>query len=418
MNKLKAELERKRKTLDEASMATAGQGSSSNSGEPSVKYIKYSEYDQLREASRSSSVASASLPGTPSLPKSPKPSTSTGPVAADTPSDSPAPPQIEEKFNVSNEECVRRLRSKGQPIRLFAESDRDRRARLRALELIDAHAKASGAGQRNDLMRAMEDMDRGQLLEQLARGGVDESTLKQLTAAQGSKQQQDREQGHPEQSIKDSKGKDKAKEDGSTIVDVKLAKTNPHKLYPQIYFALKVRCCPLHSISTMDLALLTAIQKVLKEWEQFMAERPDSVKSSTQGKLAAATQIQSADYLKPLFKALRKRDLEPDVLVLVAEITYRMQMRQYTKANDAYLKLSIGNAPWPIGVTMVSHLTLLHLVWSELMHMIRKQVGIHERSSREKIGANQANQVAHVLNDEVSRKYIQSLKRYATSSHL
>lgn len=35
-------------------------------------------------------------------------------------------------------------------------------------------------------------------------------------------------------------------------------------------------------------------------------------------------------------------------------------------------------------------------------------VGIHERSGREKIFSNN---VAHVLNDETSRKYIQSLKR-------
>jgi len=74
----------------------------------------------------------------------------------------------------------------------------------------------------------------------------------------------------------------------------------------------------------------------------------------------------------------------------VAEIVHNMQTREYLKANDAYLRLSIGNAPWPIGVTMV---------------------GIHERSAREKIFSNQ---VAHVLNDEVSRKYIQSLKRLLT----
>lgn len=37
-----------------------------------------------------------------------------------------------------------------------------------------------------------------------------------------------------------------------------------------------------------------------------------------------------------------------------------------------------------------------------------RQCSIHERSAREKISADQ---VAHVLNDEVSRKYIQSLKR-------
>jgi pre-mRNA-splicing factor 18 len=42
-----------------------------------------------------------------------------------------------------------------------------------------------------------------------------------------------------------------------------------------------------------------------------------------------------------------------------------MQNRSYQKANDAYLRMSIGNAAWPIGVT---------------------SVGIHERSAREKIG--------------------------------
>jgi len=33
----------------------------------------------------------------------------------------------------------------------------------------------------------------------------------------------------------------------------------------------------------------------------------EHIKRSTQGKLAAATQVQSAEYLKPLFKALRSR---------------------------------------------------------------------------------------------------------------
>jgi len=127
--------------------------------------------------------------------------------------------------------------------------------------------------------------------------------------------------------------------------------------------------------------------------------------------MAAATCATSAEYLKPLFKSLRKRvrpsppllssstrapadaaphrpqELAPDVLQNIAEITHNMQKREYLRANDAYLRLSIGNAPWPIGVTMV---------------------GIHERSGREKIFSNN---VAHVLNDETSRKYIQSLKR-------
>lgn len=47
------------------------------------------------------------------------------------------------------------------------------------------------------------------------------------------------------------------------------------------------------------------------------------------------------------------QELEADVLRNIAEITHYMQKREYLRANDAYLRLSIGNAPWPIGVTMV-----------------------------------------------------------------
>jgi pre-mRNA-splicing factor 18 len=86
--------------------------------------------------------------------------------------------------------------------------------------------------------------------------------------------------------------------------------------------------------------------------------------------------------------------MPPDVIRLLAEIVHHMQTRGYQKANDAYLRLSIGNAAWPIGVT---------------------SVGIHERSAREKIGIDN---IAHVLNDEISRKYIQAVKRYVTEDKL
>jgi pre-mRNA-splicing factor 18 len=93
------------------------------------------------------------------------------------------------------------------------------------------------------------------------------------------------------------------------------------------------------------------------------------------------------------------------MLARMAEVVHHMQKRQYQRANDSYLRLSIGNAPWPIGVTMVGY------VLDSSLHFFRALIrphSIHERSAREKISADQ---VAHVLNDEVSRKYIQSLKR-------
>jgi hypothetical protein len=64
-----------------------------------------------------------------------------------------------------------------------------------------------------------------------------------------------------------------------------------------------------------------------------------------------------------------------------------MAERNYLAANDVYLKLAIGNAPWPIGVT---------------------HVGLHERSAREKIShvMNSSSQ-AHIMNDEATRKFFQ-----------
>lgn len=49
------------------------------------------------------------------------------------------------------------------------------------------------------------------------------------------------------------------------------------------------------------------------------------------------------------------QNLPADVLGRLGEIMHNMQIRQYQRANDSYLRLSIGNAAWPIGVTMVGY---------------------------------------------------------------
>lgn len=48
-----------------------------------------------------------------------------------------------EVFSISREEVIRRLRSKGQPIRLFAETDKECKIRLRALELMEERTEVS-----------------------------------------------------------------------------------------------------------------------------------------------------------------------------------------------------------------------------------------------------------------------------------
>ncbi|PYI32558.1 hypothetical protein BP00DRAFT_394096 [Aspergillus indologenus CBS 114.80] len=127
---------------------------------------------------------------------------------------------------------------------------------------------------------------------------------------------------------------------------------------------------------------------VLREWEDALAKRDVSVKQSLQGRQALNAMVQSRENMKPLFRKFEKGDLDAGVLEHVVEIVHKAQLRRYVDANDAYLRLSIGKAAWPIGVTMV---------------------GIHERSAREKL--HQSDQQAHILSDESTRKYLQSIKR-------
>ena len=67
-------------------------------------------------------------------------------------------PVPESSFNISNDETIRRLRQKGQPITLFGESDKERRLRLRALELLEEKGHDRQAGQ-NDFKKALEDVE-------------------------------------------------------------------------------------------------------------------------------------------------------------------------------------------------------------------------------------------------------------------
>ncbi|MCJ1319569.1 mRNA splicing protein prp18 [Xylographa vitiligo] len=128
---------------------------------------------------------------------------------------------------------------------------------------------------------------------------------------------------------------------------------------------------------------------VLTEWAVALEKRPAAVKESFQGKQAYGAMEQSRENMRPLFRRFEKGELEEGILEPVVEIVRSCQERRYVDANDGYLRLSIGKAAWPIGVTMV---------------------GIHERSAREKLHESDKG-AAHIMSDEVTRKFLQSIKR-------
>lgn len=126
---------------------------------------------------------------------------------------------------------------------------------------------------------------------------------------------------------------------------------------------------------------------MIKKWELDLRNRPDAVKQSMVGQRATKTMKQCKDYIRPLFKLCKSRQVPQDILPKLVDIVSFCKDGEFVRANDAYISLAIGNAAWPIGVTMV---------------------GIHERSGREKIHSNKQ---AHVMNNELQRKYLTSVKR-------
>ncbi|KAJ2096385.1 hypothetical protein GGI09_004386, partial [Coemansia sp. S100] len=241
---------------------------------------------------------------------------------------------------VSAEEAVRRLRARGEPIRLFGESDGQRQRRLRMLELSEEKSD----GQRNEFRHVLAQVEAGAMLDDLRR-----------QAKMNDDEEEKRKHRYALLAAYDV-----------TPISLSLLRSDMDRLCTLLYVYFK---------------------RLLYEWDDYLATRPEEERRSAEGKMAAATQRQSADYLKPFFRNLKQRKLQADVLARITEIARWMLEKEYMRANDEYLQLSIGNAPWPLGVT---------------------QVGIHARAARENINANK---VAHVLNDETQRKWIQSIKR-------
>jgi pre-mRNA-splicing factor 18 len=129
------------------------------------------------------------------------------------------------------------------------------------------------------------------------------------------------------------------------------------------------------------------LKGLLRQWEDDLALRPEAVKRSAAGRNETKTLKQCKDYIRPLFKLCKTRRLEESLMVHLIKIVQYCEEGEFVKANDSYLDVAIGRAAWPIGVTMV---------------------GIHARSGRAKI---ESSNVAHVMNSELQRKYLTSVKR-------
>ncbi|EDW39121.1 GL13914 [Drosophila persimilis] len=240
-------------------------------------------------------------------------------------------------------EVIRRLRERGEPILIFGETEPEAFDRLRQCEISQPEANR---GFRNDFQEAMEQVDAAYLQEMFANAPT----------------------------AKEDKKSDLAELDESVSwesIQTMAQKMGRNKDYD------------------MDV-IITLLTFLLKLWNDQIATYSKHEIMSTKVKMTRVIYTQTKEYVKPLFRKLKHHTLPEDILDSLRDIVKHLLNRNYITASDAYLEMAIGNAPWPIGVTMV---------------------GIHARTGREKIFSKN---VAHVMNDETQRKYIQGLKRLMT----
>jgi len=248
-------------------------------------------------------------------------------------------------YPLSRTEVVRRLRDKLEPITLFGESDDEANLRMRALELGETDSARLRASH-NNFQEALKNVDKQYLKAVQKEDSID----------------------------------DKQK------LELKLYTTT--KTWTELLELAHGLRMGDHKHDEMVIS--EWIKVMMTMWGQELNFRDESEKMTVKGRMDAATYTQTKGYVKPLLKMLRKNQLSDDIRDSLSNMVRYIMQRDYILANEKYMEMAIGNAPWPIGVT---------------------NAGIHARPGRERIFSKH---VAHVLNDESQRKYIQGLKRLMT----
>ena len=134
--------------------------------------------------------------------------------------------------------------------------------------------------------------------------------------------------------------------------------------------------------------LFNWINLVLEDWESYIKESiPNKRINSKVVSKELEKYQQCSQNVKPLLTLLQERKLNQVILDKLFTVMVFAENKDLLNANDRYIDLSIGNAAWPMGLTMV---------------------GIHQRTGKSSISPAQ---VAYILNDEITKKYLQSIRR-------
>uniref|UniRef100_A0A8R1TSB4 Pre-mRNA-splicing factor 18 n=1 Tax=Onchocerca volvulus TaxID=6282 RepID=A0A8R1TSB4_ONCVO len=323
MDILKAEIERKRKQFEEIT-------------QPNRKYLKRSELLQKEEEKiqenyqvkhRGVAQTSATITKNEDLVRT-----------ENQPKGTHNEPELD-CDDLPRTDVIKRLRSRSQPIMLFGETEQESRARLRKLEIEQPDMKE---GWKNDFQSAMKEVDH-ELIEEVIKG----------------------------------------EQNNAGKHDVAMPNSTEDTNWERIEANAQLLGEGDNPNRDCDV-IREFFSYILTRWGKALNARDEIEKRSAEGKLAATMHKQTMEHLRPLMKNLEKHNVNADIREHLIKICRLIIIdRDYIRANNAYMEMAIGNAPWPVGVT---------------------RSGLHQRPGSAKAYVSN---IAHVLNDETQRKYIQ-----------
>ncbi|CAG9462467.1 unnamed protein product [Pedinophyceae sp. YPF-701] len=261
------------------------------------------------------------------------------------------------------EEVIQRLRTLGQPATLFGEGHPERAERLRRVEKeLDVDANDGEVHGKNivlEIQREEEAQRRAEAAVRAQQRGADEDDKPGEDAP--------------------AAGGDAAPADPTAAAFAEAARALQERLEEE-------------RMEPEDL-IAKYLRRWCDAWKEDMDARPEAVRNGPAGVQATNLFKQTMLFFRPLFERLERRELNAELMAGLYLMVEAMRQRHYLQAYDVYMKVTIGNAPWPIGVT---------------------QVGLHERAGREKIRLGHKAASAHIMTDEATRKFLQGWKRLLT----
>lgn len=140
------------------------------------------------------------------------------------------------------------------------------------------------------------------------------------------------------------------------------------------------------------------IKYIIKCWESQINIEKESEDSLAPGEGRASSSsskllTETKRDVVPLLYKLRKENLPQSMFTSLTTVIYYLQSENYRMANETYLKLSIGNAAWPVGV---------------------RSVGIHQRAADLKITGSDKKTATNIMMGDKTRRWITAVKRLIT----